>query len=646
MRRPMAWIRFMFERALLRGLQYRLMLAVAVVTTVAVVGGAMVVLFDPSISQWDEGVWWAFLRLTDPGYLGDDEGLVRRFVSTVVTVLGYLLFLGLFIAILTQWLEYTISKVESGATPVVLSNHVIILGWTHRTPTIVSELLRTGPRAQRFLERHGARTLRVVVLAEHVDGELIRELRERLGDVWNDRQVLLRSGNPLRVEDLERVAFRDAAVLILPGAGFAVRNPEYVDAETVKTLMAVSKAAHGSGTKPPLAVVELYDGRRAAVARRVYGGDCEIVVADEIVSRIIAQSVRNHGLCGVFTELFTLNHGNAVYLQPLDGAAGTKFGDLRGRYAKAILLGTVRPDERRPTLSPDPETVLAADDLLVFIARSSKDCAHHAASRPAALTPIEPPTRAESGRRRVLILGWSRRVPALLWELERHGRDLFEVDIVSSTPIEEREEMLSRYGREVSNDRVRQVQAGYTLPGVLNRLEPQSYDNIVLLASERLREEEQADAITVFTYQLLTGLLPEKGPRPAVFVELLDEENQALLEQERDDVIVSPSLVSYLLSQVSLRSELAAIFAELSRPRGAQVLLENAQDYLAMDKPQGFEDVERAAMAHGEIALGVLHAAGAGTKLALNPDRAAQWTPAPGDKVVVLVSAAGGDSEK
>ncbi|MDJ0890849.1 MAG: hypothetical protein QNK18_06600, partial [Gammaproteobacteria bacterium] len=400
------------------------------------------------------------------------------------------------------------------------------------------------------------------------------------------------------------------------------------------------------GTKPPLAVVELYDGRRAAVARRVYGGDCKMVVADEIVSRIIAQSVRKHGLCSVFTELFTLNHGNAIYLQPFDEAAGTTFGDLCGTYEKAILLGILRTDDRRPNLSPEPTMVLTADDVLVFIARSYDDCAHHAASRPVAVTPIKPSTRAEPGRRRVLILGWSRRVPALLWELERHGKDLFEVDIVSSTPIEEREETLSRYGREVPKDRVRQVQAGYTLPGVLNRLEPQSYDNIVLLASERLREEEQADAITVFTYQLLTGLLPEKGPRPAVFVELLDEENQALLEQERDDVIVSPSLVSYLLSQVSLRSELAAIFAELSRPRGAQVLLENAQDYLAMDKPQGFEDVERAAMAHGEIALGVLHAAGAGTKLALNPDRAAQWTPAPGDKVVVLVSAAGGDSEK
>ena len=70
-------------------------------------------------------MWWAFLRLTDPGYLGDDEGLARRTISTVVTVLGYVLFLGLLIAILTQWLNQLIARLESGVTPVALSDHVL-----------------------------------------------------------------------------------------------------------------------------------------------------------------------------------------------------------------------------------------------------------------------------------------------------------------------------------------------------------------------------------------------------------------------------------------------------------------------------------------------------------------------------------------
>jgi hypothetical protein len=47
-----------------------------------------------------------------------------------------------------------------------------------------------------------------VILAERVDEALHQELRERLGALWNDRQVLLRSGTPLRIDHLERVTFR------------------------------------------------------------------------------------------------------------------------------------------------------------------------------------------------------------------------------------------------------------------------------------------------------------------------------------------------------------------------------------------------------------------------------------------------------
>jgi hypothetical protein len=41
--------------------------------------------------------------------------------------------------------------------------------------------------------------------------------------------------------------------------------------------------------------LELYDARKAPVARRAYAGESEIVSADEIIGRIIAQSVWQHG---------------------------------------------------------------------------------------------------------------------------------------------------------------------------------------------------------------------------------------------------------------------------------------------------------------------------------------------------------------
>ena len=98
-------IRFTIERWLLRGLHYRLIFAAAIVAFVAISAGLLVLLLDPNFDEPGDAIWWSFLRLTDPGYLGDDEGAVSRSISTVVTVLGYIVFLGLLIAILTQWMN-------------------------------------------------------------------------------------------------------------------------------------------------------------------------------------------------------------------------------------------------------------------------------------------------------------------------------------------------------------------------------------------------------------------------------------------------------------------------------------------------------------------------------------------------------------
>ena len=62
-----------------------------------------------------------------------------------------------------------------------------------------------------------------------------------------------------------------------------------------------------------------------------------------------------------------------------------------------------------------------------------------------------------------------------------------------------------------------------------------------MLASEWQTEEKQADAITVFTHAMLRGLLPKEGRRPAVLVELMDEENEFLFQGDQEDGIASPT---------------------------------------------------------------------------------------------------------
>ena len=131
--------KFQIERLLLRGAHSRLLFITLLVGIVAIGGGLLVQATDARFEGSETAIWWAFLRLTDPGYLGDDEGVARRAISTVLTVLGYVLFMGSLVAIMTQWLNQKIRNFESGLTPIVRRNHIVILGWTNRTPAIVEE---------------------------------------------------------------------------------------------------------------------------------------------------------------------------------------------------------------------------------------------------------------------------------------------------------------------------------------------------------------------------------------------------------------------------------------------------------------------------------------------------------------------------
>jgi ion channel POLLUX/CASTOR len=640
----MNWLKFRLERLVLRGAHYRLLVIAALIGLLSVVAGAVIHLAGAGVEGGFPGaIWWAFLRLSDPGYLGDDEGTLRRLVSTVLTVLGYVVFLGALVAIMTQWLNQRMRELEAGLTPIAQRDHVLIIGWTNRTPTIVQELVMAGPRVRRFLQLHGARSLRIAILAEEVTTALDVELRERLGSWWNQRQVILRSGTPLRIEHLQRVDFIHASAVIMPAADFGTGGPDHADSRTVKTLLSMTnhpQADRGGGL--PLVVAEVFDSGRADIARRAYGGPMEVLASDAIVSRLIAQSIRHRGLSHVYGELLTHGRGNEIYVRSSGDLAGSRYADLPLFFEQAVLLGIVRPadDTFRPLLNPDGATIVGADDRLVLMARtyeSTTPRSNRGATRPpVTLAPLPPSDR--SGVRRVLLLGWNHKVPALLQEFDSYVGEQFEVDIISTVSAARRRALLERHAVQPGRTVVRHVEADFATPAVLERAEVGTFRNIVLLGSDRFESGEESDARSVLGYLLLRGLLPPQDG-PALLIELLDAGNAALFREIAGEVIISPLLLSHMLAQVALRRELRVVFDELFGPGGAEIGFRRPAEYGLLGVDASFAAVEAAAAARGETALGVRSGApgrnGAAT-LSLNPPRAQQWRLRDEDRIVAL----------
>jgi hypothetical protein len=636
--------KFLLERLLLRGTHYRLLVVIALIGIISIVGGALVHAAGGGFDSFGAAVWWAFLRLTDPGYLGDDQGALLRTVSTVLTVLGYVLFLGALIAIMTQWLNQTVRRLESGLTPIASAGHILILGWSNRTATIVRELLLSEGRVKRFLRRRRVRALRIVILADEVTAELLQELKDRLGPLYDERQIVLRSGTPLRIEHLRRVSLLDAAAIVItasdPEEGLA--DP---DTRTIKTLLSIAtQAAMHRERSLPLLVAEIRDVRVMPMVRRAYDGLLEVLVGDAIISRLIAQNVRHPGLSRVYGELLSHGRGNEIYVRDAAELAGIRFQDVEPKFGHAVTLGVVRRDgdSLRPILNPPDGLVIAAEDKLVLMARKYDDTepADTTVAGDVARAAATSPPILDTEIRRVLVLGWSSKVPALLAEFNGYATEAFQIDVLSLIPANERSRLVQRHGKTIDRIQLRHIEGDYTASADLQPLDPGSYDTVVLIGTDRLESGQEADARTIVGYLLLRDIIGE-GALPHVIVELLDPGNAALFRRRPGEVLISPLILSHMLAQVVLRNELRVVFDELFGPGGAEIFFHPPHAYGAEGKEMTFEHIQHAAAARGEIALGVrleTEPARARAGLHLNPPRMQSFTLGSADDVVVLTT--------
>jgi len=635
---------FQLEQVIVRGPLWRFALMLVLVVLVALVAGLLVRAIAPGFDSGEDAVWWAFLRLTDPGYLGDDEGMAKGAVSTVLTILGAALFTGALIAILVQWLNNTIERLELGLTPVTLDAHFVLAGWNSRTLTIIEEFLVSQGRVERFLRQRGARRLRIALLAERVDASLRQEIKRQLGERWNARQIILRSGSPLNLDDLERVDFAHAGAILIPAADTTVSSTLDADTHTVKTLMTMGAALEDMPPEElPLVVVEIQDTRYISTLRALYRGPMEIIAGDEVISRLMAQNVRHPGLSHVYGELSDVS-GSQIYVREESQLVGVPVQQLAYAFAEGVLLGVVRPqgDGFQALLNPPNDMRLETGDRIAVLAPSYKDAAPpeslgaevELAERPA-------PEHAVRAQRRVLILGWNHRVPALLDEFASYPNEQFDIDIVSQVSASKREKRIAVEALSTDRLTVRQLEFDYTLPAYLESVDPASYENVVLLASERLKSGAESDARTILGYLLLRELMAAGAAAPSVLVELTDPDNVPLFENRRGEVIVSPIIVSHMLARVALRRELRAVIDELFSSGGCEIFFRHIADYGLAQGEYSFADLQRTADTRGEVAIGIRWAGQDQTQgggVQLNPRRDEHLKLNENDELIVLAT--------
>jgi hypothetical protein len=424
------------------------------------------------------------------------------------------------------------------------------------------------------------------------------------------------------------------------------------DVETIKTLLSLNSEmdSHDEAEKKPYVVAEIQDENKVKAARRAYSGPLEIIPSDAILSRLIAQNLHHKGLSAVFNELLSHSQNNNLYIIDLPEAGGKTVSELRHTFPKAIVMGLLREEEGNkgnellPYLNPDSNMVFTKNDKLVLLAKKLEDVE----VEPESILPLSagskqgnlkkrPRTGNYMGSSKILVLGWNHHIPALIKELGTYTHETFQLTLASLRPMDNRSKEIDYILKNSTNVDIRHEIIDYIRESEMRSINPENYDHILMVSSDKIAIGEEADARTIVGYTLLEEILKSADKRPQIVMELVDPGNEMLIRNFRSESIISPMILSNLLATIAMRRELHVVYNELFTVNGAEIIFRNLDEYDLGPGRMTFVDLENHVAEYRDTALGVFHDAGNGNAdVQLNPPRGKMLNLQSGDRLVVL----------
>ncbi len=553
-----------------------------------------------------ESLWLSFLRVTGKGF--NDKGWGARAIGLVVA-LASIFITSTFIGLLTSSVNQRITALRKGRSAVVEHDHTLILGWSNRITTIVSELVVANESRKRAV---------VVILADVDKTKMEDTLRDAVGDLRTTK-VVCRTGDPSLPVDLERVNINGARSVVVIGGN---------DAVAVTTLLAVRAAGRGIVGAP--IVAELKSVATANTVRALFGQRVVVLSSEATVAELTAQACRQQGLGQVFRELLDFD-GDEVYLAPFPELVGRCYAEAQLAFEYCAILG-IRTAAGDVELNPSPARLVEDGDELIGIASDDSAFVCTGVRRsPRQLVPY--PSVDLTPKRRTVLVDWSSLGARVVEELDHSATPDSTLELIVDPAVVDVEAL--RRSLHVRNLRV-EISTPTSRPeAIAAQAALTPFDEAIVLSRRDGSSAGDADARTLLTLLALHKVVEDRGMgHVRVVAELLEERHGPLAQATgTDDFIVSDGLTSLLIAQIAERHELDQVFRILFDPSGPNVELAPTDRYSATEAGC-FADVVASASYQGHSAVGFRRAQDG--VVVLNPPKSTPLALRRADEIVVL----------
>jgi voltage-gated potassium channel Kch len=626
-----AWLRYRFENTLSSG-TVAIIGWLAVVSIVVITIAALIIEIFNIVGKPDdkkgmgflEAFWAGLMHAIDAGTLGGDEAVPYRAVMLFVTIAGIFV-VSTLIGVLTSGFSNAIDELRKGKTKVLEKGHTLILGWSPKIFDILRELIRANESLSKAY---------VVILANKDKIEMEDEIRSKIPETKSTR-IICRTGSPLETVDVEVANPNEAkSVIILSPDDEA--NP---DVHVIKAVLALTNHPNRK-TEPYHIVAEVADEANTEAALLVGGEETSFIFAEDLLSRITAQTCRQSGLSVVYTELLSYE-GNEIYFNENPQWVGKAFREVVLGYAQCAVIG-IKHKTDKVVLNPDLDYKMVEGDMVVAVAHDDS-MMHFAPYKPTIeerklSTQTKP--RGVAPVERTLLIGWNTKGVKIIRELENYVSEGSEV-VVLTEEGSTAEKDVKAIKNNIKKQQITLCEGNITKRSELLEQNPESFDHIIVLANEQ-DDVQAADAKTLIALLHLRNMAEQSKKDFAIVSEMRDIRNKYLAEIARiDDFIVGANMISLILTQLSESKHLKQVFDNLFSVEGSEIYLHPISDYVQIGEQVDFYTVAYAALQKNELFIG--YKVGALTNrstenygIVINPPKTDKITFAPEDRIIVV----------
>lgn len=592
--------------------------ALAIATFVLILSGGIIIY---SISSdeitFNAALWDSWTYIADPGTHAEVALPEVRLVAFFLTIGGMLVF-ALVIGIIADSLSEQMDFLKKGSSRVIEDGHTLIIGYSDKLVPVIQQIAIAN-------ESEGGGI--VVVLADLEKQELEEHIASCDFLDLHGTQVVCRSGNPLVVSDLNKVAAKHARSIIIlsqqDDGGAVADNSDALAMCSVMSLKGIGAPANGH------IVVELADTSNVELIGIVGGSTVETIVAHDMIGRMMIHCAKHPGISQVFSKLLGFD-GNEFYYREWPSLVGQTFHDIYFRFPSAIPIGIRNTGSVE--LIPSGDYVLKAGDEVIVLAED--DDSYEPASLKeftavqttiSQLVRFENPQAPKATPVRFLFCGWRKNMDQLITELDESVSNATELLIIANFPVQEQHALLCKQGFDISKLEYVNLtfeQVNTLSPKALSQLELEKFDSIVVFGNDEI-DMGTADSQSLGSLLVMRNIIQKRGrhvrrsndtdfviekdSNSVIICEVLDSHTRDLIDVAGiSDYVLTNEMISMALSMVSEQRAINTVLSELFSPNGIETHLRPCGCFLKPGTYANFYEVMERAHLQGEIAIGYL----------------------------------------